>query len=106
MLAAAAPSGDRLPPLFQLALEIVRSGRPIPQDIRPLVLGMVREAENVLRDPAGISSSTSLEAIQLAVALGESEELRRAVDGLDEDFVNPASATKILESESRFAASR
>lgn len=106
MLAAASPVRDGFPALFQLALEIVSAERVLPEQLSEHLNRVVREALDIAANPSDITHATLPEAIQLALELQRSDELRSAIDSSREGKMTADAAKSILALERKLEAAR
>lgn len=106
MLAAASPARDGLPALFQLALQIVSSGRELPRNLDDHLRIVIAQALDVIADPKGIGAETLPEALELAIDIGRSNELREAVQSTRSDHMTQTIAQNILALERKLEAAR
>lgn len=104
MLAAASPEREKFPYLFHLALELVSAGKDLPEPLSKHMELVSRQAMDVLMNPAAVSANTLPEAIQLALQLRSSEQLRRAFPP-DLTGFTAVAARRLLSLEQNRAAS-
>jgi hypothetical protein len=106
LLAAASTSRDGFPELFQLALRILGADRPLPAKLADHLSAVMVQAFDILTDPAAISQNTQPEAIQLALELRRSAELRQTIEPSLRASMTAESARKILALEQMLEATR
>lgn len=107
MLAAASVDRDQSAAPFHVALQILSSERSLPAKLSAYMQTVLVQAIGIARDPNTIDATTLPEAIQLALDLQQSHELRTAVERVAQgDNLSPGTAKEILAAERRFAPSR
>lgn len=106
MLAAASLDRDQNPAPLHVALRILSSERRLPDKLSAYVRDVVRQALQIMANPESIDAQTLPEAIQLAVDLRESAELRAALGSVGSGNISAKTAQEILAAERRFAAPR
>jgi hypothetical protein len=106
MLAATSIDRDQSPAPLHVALRILSSERRLPEKLSTYVRDVFRQALQIMAHPESINAQTLPEAIQLAVDLKESAELRDALDSVGNGTISAKTAQDILAAERRFAAPR
>lgn len=106
MLAATSLDRDYNPDPFVLALRILSSDRRLPDKLSAYVRDVIQQALLIAANPDAITSESLPEAIQLAVDLRSSADLRQAVSTLGNNPIPATTAREILAAEHRFAAPR
>lgn len=104
MLAAASPEREKFPYLFHLALELVSAGKDLPAPLSKHMELVSRQAMDVLMNPSMVTANTLPEAIQLALQLRSSEQLRKAFPP-DLSALTAVAAQTLLALEQNRAAS-
>jgi hypothetical protein len=104
MLKAASIDRDRFPSLFQLSLQILSGGRPLPSQLSSHLRRVVTEAVQIAADPSAITKDTLPAAIQLALDIRRSVDVRNVVDQTPDGGITPQGARDILTAERRLAA--
>ena len=79
MLAATLPERSPYPNLFQLALELLSAERALPAPLERHIAAVSRQAQALVLDPSAIDRNTLPEAVELALQLKKSNELRAAL---------------------------
>lgn len=106
MLAATSNNPNNAPESFHVALRILSDERSLPETLSNYLREVISQAVNIIDDPASIDEHTLPEAIQLAVDLQQSTDLRASLGAVGQhQTISPAVAKGILEAERRFAAS-
>jgi hypothetical protein len=107
MLAATSVERDQSAAPFHVALQILSNERNLPAKLSAYMRTVLLQAVGIVRDPSTISAATLPEAIQLALDLQQSNELRTAVELVAEGKnLSPGTAKDILAAERRFAPPR
>jgi hypothetical protein len=106
MFTAASTDLERLPALFQVALQILGNERQLPTQLSAHLKSVVSQAVRIVADPSAISKDTLPEAIQLALDLKRSAELQEAISPSVDGSITPQTARDILAVERRFAPTR
>lgn len=77
----------------------------LPQSLREHVVGVLREAATIAREPHRVSAATSPEAIELAVKLLQEADLRSMLEQVAGfETVHPAMARRVLQTIEPLAA--
>jgi hypothetical protein len=107
MLAATSIDREQSSAPFHVALQILSSERNLPEKLSAHLRTVLLQALDIVRDPDNIDATTLPEAIQLALDLQQSNELRAAVELFaGGDNLSPSTAKDILSAERRFAPTR
>jgi hypothetical protein len=107
MLAATSVERDQTTAPLHVALQILSNERNLPEKLAAYLSAVLSQAISIVRDPGTISSATLPDAIQLALDLQQSSDLRAAVEKVVEgNSLSPSTAKNILEAERRFAPAR
>lgn len=107
MLAATSIDRNQSAAPFHVALQILSGERNLPAKLSAYMRTVLVQAIGIVRDPGTIDAKTLPEAIQLALELQQSSELRNAVElAAAGDDLSPGTAKNILAAERRFAPTR